>query len=191
MSSGSVEVKGAAMIGAAGWIQTRFGKDGLGRILSTMAPEAREQATGALASGWYPIEVWTQLVEGAATLSQLKDRAQLAAMFNGAGSDVAREHLSTLYKFLLSLMTPDRLFGNITRLWSTYFRGMEVTAELVAPKRGRMIVRGFGRTTYLAPIACGWFMFAYGKVGGELRISEESWDRGLSRCDPLIFQLAW
>jgi hypothetical protein len=93
---------------------------------------------------------------------------------------------------LLSVMSPDRLLGMMPRLWGTYFDGVEVEVEPVGPHEGRVIVRGLGQVSYLAPTALGWLQFAYKKCGARsFDITEASWDAGNVASDPLVFTQRW
>jgi hypothetical protein len=122
-----------------------------------------------------------------------RDKATLERFFRDMNRYVAENNLSTFYKAMLILMTPDRLFDILPRLWTTYFQGVEVTVTRgPGAKRGTCRVHGVGHLIPgLAPGAVGWLELAFGKVGGRLSSYEEGWRSGKDRVDPLVFHLDW
>jgi hypothetical protein len=191
MTSKGVRVKGAGVRAFLQWVSKNFGEPGVEQLIDTLPDELREPARRSLPSSWYPIVVMECLYKGIPKIAGCRDRAAIEHTLKTVSAWVAEENLSSFYKALLLIMTPDRLFEIMPRLFTTYFNGIGVTTHREAGKRGTCTVYGLGTVPFAAPGVIGWLEFAYRKVGGTVKITEVGWERGLDRSNPLVFQIDW
>jgi hypothetical protein len=142
---------------------------------------------------WYPLSVATNIYTALPELGGCRDRADIERLFKRLSGYIAEDNLSTIYRALLLIMRPNGIFDLLPRLWRTYFRGIEVTTARDGKEpRGTCTVYNLGhRVPYLGVASCGWMEFAWQKVGGRLKVSEENWQRGRDRGDPMIHHFDW
>jgi hypothetical protein len=190
-SESGVYVKGAGLRTALEWVSKNHGNATVEQLINMMPPELRGSARKMLPSSWYPLVMLDSVYQGLPKVVGCRDRVAIEQLFMKLNAWIAEENLSTFYKALLMIMTPERLFAMVPRLFATYFKGIEVSTQPDGDKRGTCMVRGLGSTPYLAPGVFGWLDLAYRKVGGKVVVSEESWQRGIDRANPLVFHLDW
>jgi hypothetical protein len=185
-------VKGAGIRSGLEWLEKTYGRPALDKMIASLPGELRDAARAPLASSWYPIGLLAGIYTALPTFTPARDRVALERVAKDLNRYVAEANLSTLYRALLVLMTPERLFSTLPRMWSLYFKGIE--AQIVRDpdgSRGTCRVHGLGQVPYLAPGAIGWLELAFKKVGGNLQAHEEGWAKGRDRGDPLVFHLDW
>jgi hypothetical protein len=188
---GDVQIKGSGIGTGLRWIAKNFGDVTVTKLIDALPAELREPARRILPSSWYPIALLEGLYWELPRLTGRGDRAAKAELIKALNAHVAEENLTTFYKALLLVMTSSRLFDMLPRLFGTYFKGIEVTIQRESPKKGTCKVHGLGTVPYMAPAAIGWLTFAYRKVGSTAKITEENWDRGADKGNPLVFHLEW
>lgn len=184
--------KGAGIRSWTNFLQSRFGPETMPRILAR-APRALDGIwPETLTSAWYPVAFLDHVWDAVATTKLDADHASRDAFFRELGRFIAEDNLNSVYRFLLSLLSPDRVLGMTPRLWSNYFEGLEITVTPGPGKSGTAIVSGLGPIRYLAPTACGWLTLAYEKCGApNASVTEENWEAGRLAADPMIFHHRW
>jgi hypothetical protein len=193
MEEEAVQTKGSGLHASLNWITKTYGAAAHDRVVASLPPEQRQLLRLVLPSSWYPISLASTLHEAIAEQLGGGDRASIERTFKDMSRFVAEENLSTLYRAMLILMTPERLFETLPRLWNTYFKGIEVqNVRTPNAKRGICTVTGLGHLMpYIGPSACGWLELAFSKVGGHLKVQEQNWNRGRERGNPLVFDFDW
>jgi hypothetical protein len=191
MGSDGVQIKGAGLRTGLRWISKHYGEPAVEQLIEMFPAELRESARRILPSSWYPIVLLENVYNGLPKVTGRKDRAAIEQLLKELNAWVAEENLTTFYRALLLVMTPDRLFEMFPRLFDTYFRGIQVNTSREAGNRGICTVHGLGTVPYVVPGIIGWLEFAYRKAGGSAKIIEESWRRGIDRASPLVFHIDW
>lgn len=190
---GNPAAKGAGTKSWAEFIDRRFGAGTMNDLVATLPSTLRTIWPDVLPSAWYPARftglVWAALVERHGG----RDRAATERMLVELGRYVAEDNLSNVYRFLLSVMSPDRLLAMMPRLWGTYFDDIKVVTREIEPGRlGEVRVFGLGDVAYLGPVACGWLAFAYERAGARgVEVWEEGYRAGRTSGDPLVFMIRW
>jgi hypothetical protein len=108
------------------------------------------------------------------------------------GRSIAEQNLNTIYKFMLKVLSPNRLISLLPNLWNIYFREIQVIIT-TAPEggRGTCTVKGLP-VPYLSQAAVGWIEYGYERVGAKTRIvTERAWESQRIAADELIFDLTW
>jgi hypothetical protein len=190
----AVQTKGSGLRSALAWFAIKEGEKAKEQLVATLPPEHRAHLSRAvLPSMWYPASLVGSMQQAMASHLGTRDRQVIDRYFREMTRHVAEDNLSTFYKALLVLMTPDRMFDILPQLWGMYYKGIEVSiARVPNAKRGTCTVRGLGKLVpFMGPIACGWLELAWSKVGGKLRATEQGWQNGFDRIDPLVFDLDW
>src|SRR5262245_2712471 len=126
MESEAVLVKGAGIGAGLQWFTRKYGEVARRQLIEMLPKEERDMLRTILPSSWYPVSLLSNINECIARYSDVTTRPAQEKLFKELNRWVAEENLSTLYRALLILMTPDRLFEILPRLWSTYFKGVEV-----------------------------------------------------------------
>lgn len=105
--------KGASVVSLRQALRAR----GLERAVADgLEPTVREHFEGALATDWMPVDEVATIYAIAAPLLH-PDRA---LPVRALGRDLARTHLTGIYRVLLRLATAEMIVGQTARLWSTY-----------------------------------------------------------------------
>lgn len=138
-----MNIKGSALIHARNFIQSRWGHEstGLSGVLERLEPASRQLFTSNLLShAWYPVAVWNEVVEQAARRTENPSRTvrELAAY-------VAQEDLTTAYKILLKIGTPEMVFRRAGVFWSKYFDGGKSEGFPTGPKHFMVTLEALGR----------------------------------------------
>jgi len=186
-------VKGAGIKSAFDFVQKRCGPDAMPQIVKSLSADAQALWPHVLPSIWYPAQhlwsIWSECVN----LNFVGvGRAEQTRFFKEMGRYIANDNLSTVYRFILSMLSPDRMLEMMPRLWNTYFQGVEVNVNRVpGRKEGTVRVSGLGASYYLSPAATGWIEFAYEKCGSHAVVTEESWQEGKTFADPYVFRQRW
>lgn len=134
------QVKGSVLMHTRDDVLERLGTEGWARVLEKMVPEDREFFAGViLGGGWYPVVHWNRLNE--IVLPRLgRDSADgmrhLAAY-------IAQRDLSSVYRLVMKLGSPEFILRRTGQLWSRYYdtgmlKPIEITnsrwkLELTAP----------------------------------------------------------
>ncbi|NUP14227.1 MAG: hypothetical protein HOW73_49970, partial [Polyangiaceae bacterium] len=109
-------VKGQGFRGIIAAVESQHGKGALERARAAMDPDVR--LDGIVASGWYPMSWYRELHRAAAiAIPGVPDLA-----FE-LGKEAMRKDLRGVYRFILSILGPDRSFSHAERVLSTYFEG--------------------------------------------------------------------
>jgi hypothetical protein len=119
------------------------------------------------------------------------DRPKTVEAMRRLGEYVAADNLSALYKVALAFTSPDGLLALMPRLWSNYFRGVELTGVDKQNRSASYVVRHVGYYM-LGAHAQGWMELAYRKVGSrhpEVKCAEI--ERGIDDAKDLHFSMRW
>src|SRR5689334_565927 len=95
-------------------------------MIAGLPAEHREAARAPLPSSWYPVALLGHVYGVLPSLAPAKDRPTMERVVKDMNRYVADANLGTFYRALLILMTPDRLFETLPRMWSLYFKGIDV-----------------------------------------------------------------
>lgn len=194
MPVGGPRVKGTAIRSTSEFLNKRFGPDTMSQIVETLPPDLQTFWPNILPSMWYPAPaLWTIWSECVRMKLAGEGHAEQTRFFSDVGRYIAEDNLTTVYRFLLSVLSPDRMLGAMPRLWGTYFQGVNVHVKPVSGKKeGIVSVFGLGASYYLSPAAAGWIELAYEKCGASVvEVTEQSWQAGKTAADPYVFRQRW
>jgi hypothetical protein len=86
---------------------------------ASLSAGAKAAGDKALASSWIDLSLLAEYYTGFARLSCGNDRKVLADTFNRLGRFIARDNLSTVYRFVLKVLSPGQFLSLLPTLWNT------------------------------------------------------------------------
>ncbi len=192
MAAVGAKVKGTGFGSSVSFIKTTLA----GRwpqLEGSLSAGARAAGEKALASSWIDLRLLAEYYTGFARLTCGDDRPALSAAFNKLGRFIAQDNLSTVYRFVLKVLSPGQFLSLMPTLWDTYFHGLTVEVkEERAHKRGQCTVRGLETLPYINLAAIGWMEYGFEITGAaNHEISERSWREGRATAPALVFDISW
>jgi hypothetical protein len=144
---------------------------------------ALERFQRVLATDWVPVEDVSTVYALAAPLLHPGRAGAVRAL----GRDLARTHLTGIYRVLTRLASVDMVLGQSTRLWSTY--NAKGTLRVVASRRGiaRLLLEGYPEyPSVVRESLCGYIVGAVELTGAtEVRVVQTE------SPDGWLFEVAW
>jgi len=184
-------VKGTAVISILAWTKREYGEDCLSGILADMPSDLREAYRTALPVTWVPIAAHDAFMRGLARRAWPNDQKKTVSEMRRLGEHVAADNLSTVYKLVLAFTRPDGLITLMPRIWSTYFKGVEVVDIERAEGSAKFRVRNVGYYM-LGAHAEGWLELAYRRVGSaSASVRCVELHAGVPDAKDLNFTLEW
>jgi hypothetical protein len=185
-------VKGTGFGSSVSFIKTTLGAR-WPQLESSLSAGARTAGEKSLASSWIDLRLLAEYYTGFARLSCGDDRPALAAAFNKLGRFIAQDNLSTVYRFVLKVLSPGQFLSLLPTLWDTYFHGLGVEVqEERQRKRGLCTVRGLEALPYINLAAVGWMEYGFEITGATSHdISERTWREGRATSPVLVFDISW
>lgn len=182
-------VKGTAIQARMDYLRSRFGPDGLAKVLDSLAPEHRSLVTKPiLVSNWYPMELSDEIM-GAAEEHLGKGDGSLCRDIGVLSCKVG---LQTVYK---AFSRPDDPSSAVTRLtgllWKSYYDTGEMVGRVRGPDSAEILISGIQlRKPWLCHLLVGFIATILEEWGGShSRASHpECMARGDSRC---LFLVEW
>jgi hypothetical protein len=192
MAAGQAKVKGTGFGSSVSFIKTTLA----GRwpqLDASLSAAARAAGEKALASSWIDLRLLAEYYTGFARLSCGDDRQALAATFNKLGRFIAQDNLSTVYRFVLKVLSPSQFLSLLPTLWDTYFHGLGIEVqEERARKRGLCMVRGLEALPYINLAAVGWMEYGFEITGATHHdVTERCWREGRASSPILTFDISW
>lgn len=120
------EIKGSVVKDTLVAIQGRVGTDGLERILGMLNPETRAALERPLASLWYPLDAFTELVQVDCRETAGGNEKELIARAEA----VVDGQLRGIYRVFVRIGSPEFVLKRIASIHETYFRGVRVEAQV-------------------------------------------------------------
>jgi hypothetical protein len=131
--------KGSILIYTREFVQTRLEAGAWERVLAQLEPEDRALFAGVpLASSWYPVAHWNRLM-GVVLPMISHDPAESMRVLAGY---IAQSDLSSVYKLVMKLGSPEFLLKRTGQLWSRYYDAGSLTPEEVGPQHWRLNLTG-------------------------------------------------
>jgi hypothetical protein len=127
--------KGSILIHFREYVKLKHGEDALARVLQALPEEDRAILSGlVIHGGWYPVGVWNRALKAflPAYYADPDEGMRSLAEF------IAAEDLSTVYRMVLKVGSPEFLMKRTTSLWSRDFDAGSLTAEEVRPRQWRL-----------------------------------------------------
>lgn len=160
-----LELKGAAFFGTLTCVEKLHGADARAAVMKALPPALEEKLRTRVmvVGGWYPSAWYRDLM--AAVRTQLRTEAELRAL----GRASAELDMTTLYRALFRVLSPERLARNCDRLLSTFYRGdFKVTVVEVTKGLARVDFSGFdGIDKWLWLDAIAGFELVFEMVGAK------------------------
>jgi hypothetical protein len=192
MVADRAKVKGTGFGSSVSFIKTSMAQR-WPELESSLSAGAKAAADKALASSWIDLPLLSEYYSGFARLTCGDERQALGGAFNRMGRFIAQDNLSTVYRFVLKVLSPGQFLSLLPTLWNTYFQGLEVKVdEERGRRRGLCSVRGLERLPYINLAAIGWMEYGFEITGAAQHdISERSWLEGRSSAPTLVFDIRW
>jgi hypothetical protein len=159
----------------------------------SLSPAARAAGENVLASSWLDVALLAQYYTGYARLGCSGDPRLVEQSFNRLGRFIAMDNLSTVYRFVLKVLSPPQFLSLLPTLWNTYFQGLQIAIEEErGVKRGRCTVRGLEGLPYIHLAAVGWMEYGFEITGATSHdIRERAWLEGRNAAPALVFDIRW
>jgi hypothetical protein len=192
MGAERARVKGTGFGSSVSFIKTNLARR-WPELEGSLSPAARAAGDQALASSWIELSLLAEYYTGFARLTCGDDRRAAAQAFNRLGRFIAQDNLSTVYRFVLKVLSPGQFLSLLPTLWNTYFQGLEVKVEEDRERRrGLCSVQGLERLPFINLAAVGWMEYGFEITGAaEHDISERSWIEGRNTSPTLLFDIRW
>lgn len=128
-----MEVKGVAIRTMLASLEALHGKDLVDEVVAGLPPEPKERiVTRSVVPGtWYPISWYRELVGGVA---KLKGQSSLRAL----GQDTATRDLTSIYKIIFRILSPNTVVQQSDRLFHLYYKGGKVKVSDARPGHVRV-----------------------------------------------------
>jgi hypothetical protein len=138
-ANGPIRVKGLNLTGVLRALPKLSEAGADKQVLAALPRELREgfQYGSIVASGWYPVDWYATLHETIGTVLS-KDLAFAGRI----GRQTTMDDFNSVYRFVTSLLAPETVFAQSSRLMSMYFQGGEVRVEH-DPLSGSAMWRGW------------------------------------------------
>ena len=136
-----VEVKGSAIKDTLDALTQRVGADGLARILGMMKPESSRALEKPLASLWYPLDAFTELLEIDIRETAGGNEKELITRSEA----VIDRQLRGIYRVFIRVGSPEFVIKRIASVHETYFRGVHAEARIVPPNEAFVRYAGFSK----------------------------------------------
>ncbi len=191
MDMSRAEIKGGALISLHAWLNARFDAGRVAATKALLTPEQLDALETTLPSSYLPVahlDAFFGAVQEVVCPEMPRAFGEVAA---DSGRHVADDHLNGMFRaFLRICVSPQTVLEYQPRIWALYFRGIEVTVTERRRDGGSFTVRGLGSVRYMAPGAIGWLRHLFRSVATrDLVLVERSWEQGVLRADPLVFDV--
>ncbi len=110
--------KGYTLKGALNFVEARFGKEGLERVLNILSEDLKKEITKTIApSQWYPFKYQVEIYEaidktfGSGNFEYCKE----------IGKYTAEYEISNIHKLFLKIGSPETIFKFGSLLWGRYY----------------------------------------------------------------------
>jgi len=135
-----IEIKWTAVADAIKAVKERNGLKVFGTIIGRMTAESREVFEGGtvLPLQWYPLDAFVQFLEMDLEVTAGGDEQELIRR----SEELIERQLSGVYETFVKGKTPKSVLSGLSAIHQTYFRGVDVEIEFLAP--GKAIVKYLG-----------------------------------------------
>ncbi len=134
-----VKIKGVALVSSLEYARETNGEEGLRRALDALSDGDRETVSTALASSWYPLDVyvsWLGVERNA--LCGGDDEALAKRLHVGV-----EQQLKGLYRAFVRQGSPETLFERLNRISGQYLQGIAVDVGPIIDSKTTLTYRGF------------------------------------------------
>src|SRR4051812_27319245 len=109
---------GVGFFSSIEFIKNETGPEGWARIQQAVPEAARNDMRDALVSSWLSAETLGAYWGEFGRTPCRGDRALISRSFNRMGRSIAEQNLNTIYKFMLKVLSPNRLISLLPNLWN-------------------------------------------------------------------------
>lgn len=136
---GVKEIKGSAIVGTITQIKKLYGESEYQNLLGLLNENDKKIFNATiLASLWYPINSFVNLLEADVSYFHNGNREQLQK----GTEDIVSKQLSGIYKLFVKLGSPEYIVKKIGLINNSYFRGIDL--EIVSSDTGNYIGKYYG-----------------------------------------------
>jgi len=115
------------------WIVERFGQEGLARVLARLSPDAKDMLTKPVPHEWYSVELSRELYEALDAEFTPRNPDALPAV----GRFVARRSVKGFLRYLVRLVSVEKIIERISAIWHRYHDGGKIEAGEISEREGR------------------------------------------------------
>jgi len=190
---GRSRVRGVGLRGICGYLRKAERPGLVDEIIASLPAEQRPGSLGFLSASTYDLAVIDGILRGYhRELERTRRAAETERHMRAIGSSIAEDNLNTVFKLVLSLVTPHTFVEKLPSLWSLCFSDADASAKVTAERAGQCVVRGLD-VAFLAPIACSWIEFGLRHVGAKepIRCSEVQWSAGVIATREARYTVQW
>lgn len=153
--------KGSILIHFREYVKSNHGESALKKVLRDLPEPDRVILSGlVIHGGWYPVGTWNRALR---TYLPTYYRDPDDGM-RSLAEYIAQEDLSTVYRMVLKLGSPEFLLKRTSSLWNRYYDVGNFTAEEVRPRQWRLYLTAPGEIDTApdhftcGPGACAWMI---------------------------------
>jgi len=159
--------KGAALKGIIEYIRSRWGEEGLQKVIDNMSPDAREWGVRRIMDNeWVPDAHSNEFL---VTMDKLFGRGDMA-LVRKAWKDIAAQNLSGVYRVFAKMSSVESIMKRSDVLWKTYYDTGKI--HIIKKGKGHMEAEVVGYVPYESscPGLLGWidYIFEFYKVKGQV-----------------------
>ncbi len=168
----SGQAKGSLLVHLRGFVLRKHGDPAWKDVLERLPSEDQKILGGILImGGWYPVGVWNRALDRYLPTyfgDPMKAMTELCHV-------IARDDLTTHYKLILKVGTPDFIMGKSGSLWARYFDTATLVPRELAPCKWRLDLEGSrledeAPSAYTCEGVCAWLISALKLTGTTLDI---------------------
>ncbi len=184
-----VQAKGVTAAAHLAFLEQKFGKEALGRILARVsAPEHRALlGRTILRSAWIPFDALMALDAAADEVLGKGD----GALARTLGAYAAEHDLSTVYRIFMQVLSVEAVLTKASAMWQQYYDSGEMIVIDKAKGAATLELRGFAAPHPLLCASIVGFTEKAAALAGARQVSSshrECRSRGGSRC---LYDVRW
>ena len=165
------QIKGAVLKSRLGFVEEHFGKEGLARVIESLAPDDQRVLKLVFTSNWYPFELGKRLDD---TIVRVLGGGR-TEFFEKLGEASATKNLTSLHSGYVTPGDPHAFLAKAPSIYSLYYESGRREYRKTGEKSATLTT--YDAETFSAP-ACltvvGWYRKALEMCGAQgVRVTEE------------------
>jgi hypothetical protein len=134
-----VQVKAQALLNAARYIETQYGREALSQVVRACSEPVRDRYVSAIAINWHPVEEFVEFIEVADKMLGRGD-GKLMEEVGAAGARANMKGIAVRIAFYMA--QPDFFFRRVAGLWHQFNDEGEMVTHFIAERSGSIEVVG-------------------------------------------------
>jgi hypothetical protein len=160
-----MEVKGVPLETMKEYIKTRFGEDGLQKVIDSLKEEDREIfREHILLNNWFDLDILVRFAN--AMVKELNNGNE--SVLEVYGEWAIKNQIKGVYKFLVAIISPESFIKKASYMMKVYYRGGECSSRLLSPGNAVAVFKGYQEHQWcMELIMKGWIKGAFEIVGAK------------------------